>query len=495
MNSISTLSLIVVMGALSQIIVAQESAQPNVLVIIVDDLRPEIGIYGNEIVHTPHIDSLATTGVVFENAFTAVPVCGASRAAFLSGRKPTTARFLSFNTRLDEDLPTASTLPGYFRAHGYRTVSNGKVFDVTADSASSWSESAWNPSGDWTSSLSRNPRRDDLQRAYRDNPPGVTGPTFERLEVNDDQYPDGKVAEKTIDDLRRLQELGSPFFMMVGFRKPHLPFTAPDKYWSLYDAIDFSLPSTYHQTPDGVPSNPIHNSSELRAYAGVPAAGQLDETQALNLIHAYYAAVSYADAQVVKILSALTDLGLYDETVVVLLGDHGWNLGDHTMWNKHTLFDIALRTPLIIKAPSKASARVDAIVSLLDLFPTLVDLAGLSAPPDLDGVSLIPVLDNVADEVRTVAISRYFDGASARTRQFRYTDWRDEQGQVTARMLFDLNIDPDETRNVAEDGDYKKVVEELSALIIADESNQPWSPLLDRYIESRFTFSHSAAVE
>ena len=495
MNSTSNLSLIMLCGALSQIALAQESTQPNVLVIIVDDLRPEIGMYGNDIVHTPSIDGLAATGVVFENAFTAVPVCGASRAAFLSGRKPTTARFLSFDTRLDEDLPATSTLPGHFRAHGYRTVSNGKVFDVTADSANSWSESAWNPSGDWTSSKARNPRRDDLQRAYRDNPPGVNGPTFERLAVNDDQYPDGKVAEKTIDDLRRLKELGSPFLMMVGFRKPHLPFTAPDKYWSLYDTVDFSLPSTYHQTPDGAPSNPIHNSTELRAYAGVPATGPLDETQALNLIHAYYAAVSYADAQVGKILSALTDLGLDDETVVVLLGDHGWNLGDHTMWNKHTLFDIALRTPLIIRAPSKARARVGAIVSLLDLFPTLVDLVGLPVPPDLDGVSLIPVLDNAADEVRTAAISRYFDGASARTRQFRYTDWRDEQGRVTAKMLFDLNIDPDETRNVAEDSDYEKVVEELSALITADESSQPWSPLLDRYIESRFTFSHSRAVQ
>ena len=485
MNCSSGRGFIVLLGLLSQATIAQDSGQPNVLVIIVDDLRPEIGAYGDEVVQTPNIDALAATGVVFENAFTAVPVCGASRAAFISGRKPTTARFLHARSRLDEEFPDAATLPGHFRSHGYHTISNGKVFDATADSAGSWSEPAWNPEGDWTSSLARNARRDDLQRAYRENPPGVPGPAFERVDVPDEAYPDGKLAQKTIDDLTRMRDLDSPFLIMAGFRKPHLPFSAPASYWSLYDPADFALPSTYYRTPEGAPSNPIHNFTELRAYAGIPATGPLGDRQALNLIHAYHAAVSYADAQVGKVLSALTDLGLDDNTIVVLLGDHGWSLGEHTLWNKHTLFDIALRTPVIIRAPNKTSARTRSIASLLDLFPTLVELTGLPVPADLDGVSLLPVIDDPTSEVRSASISRWFDGASIRTRQYRYTDWRDESGGVTARMLFDLTVDPDETRNVAEESDYQETVAELSALLTADESGQPWSPLVPDHIETR----------
>ena len=473
------------LGLLSLVTVAQDSAQPNVLVIIVDDLRPEVAAYGDQIALTPNIDSLAEAGVLFENAFTAVPVCGASRAALLSGRKPTTARFLNFNSRLDTDFPSAKSLPAYFREHGYHTVSNGKVFDATLDSATAWSEPAWNPEGAWTSSLARNARRDDLQRAYLDNPPGVIGPAFERMDAADSDYPDGKVADKTIEDLRRLRELDSPFLMVVGFRKPHLPFTAPKRYWSLYDSMDFALPSTYYRTPEGVPSNPIHNSAELRAYAGIPQEGLLEEAQALQLIHAYHAAVSYADAQVGKVLKALTDFELEDETIVVLLGDHGWSLGEHTMWNKHTLFDIALRTPLIIRAPNHLSSRNNAVVSLLDLFPTLTELSGLPLPKNLDGVSLVPILSNPQVGVRTAAISRWFDGASARTNQFRYTDWRDESGEIEARMLFDLSNDPGETRNVAEEDRYKDVVFELSAFITSDDSGHPWSPIVRDHVKVR----------
>jgi arylsulfatase A-like enzyme len=305
------------------------------------------------------------------------------------------------------------------------------------------------------------------------------------VDAADTDYPDGKVAEKTIDDLRRLKELDSPFFLVVGFRKPHLPFTAPEKYWSLYDPTDFVLPSTYYQTPDGAPSNPIHNSPELRGYAGIPQEGPLEETQALRLIHAYNAAVSYADAQVGKVLDALTEYGLEDETIVVLLGDHGWSLGEHTMWNKHTLFDIALRTPLIIRAPNRASSRSSAVVSLLDVFPTLTEVTGLPAPGDLDGVSLAPILDDPQEAVRTASISRWFDGASVRTNRFRYTDWRDDSGIVTARMLFDLRVDPNETKNVAEEDGYDEVVAELGALITEDESAHPWSPLVWQHVEAR----------
>lgn len=469
----------------SQITLAQNAERPNVLIIIVDDLRPEVAAYGDQVALTPNIDELANTGVLFENAFTAVPVCGASRAALFSGRRPTANRFLNFNSRLDVDLPDAVSLPAYFQQHGYHTVSNGKVFDATLDSENAWSEPPWNPDGGWTSSVVRNARRDDVQRAYLDNPPGVLGPAYERLDVADNAYPDGKLAEKTVDDLRRLSRTDAPFLIVAGFRKPHLPFTAPEKYWSLYDPADFGLPSTYYSTPAGAPYHPLHNSAELRSYAGIPEDGPLGESQALNLIHAYHAAVSYADAQVGRVLDGLSDLGLEDDTIVVLFGDHGWSLGEHTLWNKHALFDVALRTPLIVRAPGHASSRVDAVTSLLDVFPTLTDLAGLPMPAELDGVSLAPVIGDSNAVVRTAAISRWFDGASVRTRRYRYTDWRDEAGNVDARMLFDLEIDPDETRNVSEEAEYGEVVDELNALITADQSGYPWSQLVRNFVDAR----------
>ncbi|GMR22225.1 MAG: sulfatase [Acidobacteriota bacterium] len=462
---------------------AQMGTQPNVLFIIVDDLRPEIGTYGDEVAHTPNIDRLAASGFLFENAFAVVPVCGASRAALLSGRKPTTNRFLSYDARLDHDLPDAPSLPGYFKDHGYHTLANGKVFDVSADSADVWSEPLWNPEGEWTSSVRRTARHEDLQKAYLDNPTGVKGPPFERLDVDDADYPDGKLADKTVADLNRLRNTDVPFFLAVGFRKPHLPFNAPDKYWKLYDPAEFALPSTYRDTPDGVPFKAIHNSPELRnQYAGIPAEGLLKESDALNLIHAYHAAVSYADAQVGKVLDALEEYGFADVTIVVLIGDHGWNLGEHTMWTKHNLFDVALRAPMIIRDPNRENGRISAVVDFLDIFPTLTELASLPTPIGLDGASLVTALDDPSRAVKPASFSRWFDGESVRTAQFRYTEWRDEADEVTARMLYDLSNDPEETRNVAEVSAYEEVVLELSARITANDSNSPWSPSLRKSV-------------
>jgi len=478
-----TIMALVVFGLLASMASAQPSQPPNILFIIVDDLRPEIGAYGNAIVHTPNIDRLAASGFLFENAFALVPVCGASRAAMLSGRKPTTNRFLSYDARLDQDLPDAASLPGYFKEHGYHTLANGKVFDVSEDSAHVWSEPLWNPEGEWTSSVRRTTRHEDLQKAYLDNPDGVKGPPFERLDVDDADYPDGKLADKTVDDLKRLRDADVPFFLAVGFRKPHLPFNAPEKYWMLYDPTDFDLPSSYRDAPDGAPFKAIHNSPELRnQYAGIPAEGLLEEKDALNLIHAYHAAVSYADAQVGKVLDALAEHGLADETVVVLVGDHGWSLGEHTMWAKKNLFDVALRTPVIIRDPNRKNGRINAVTDLLDLFPTLTELAGLPTPPGLDGTSLVPALDDPTRTVKPASFSRWFDGESVRTARFRYTEWRNQAGEVTARMLYDLSIDPEETRNVAEVSAYREVVLELSARIKANDSNSPWSPSLRKSI-------------
>ena len=313
-----------------------------------------------------------------------------------------------------------------------------------------------------------------------------------RLDVADNAYPDGKLAEKVIDDLRRLGQADAPFLIAAGFRKPHLPFTAPERYWSLYDPEDFGLPPTYYSMPAGAPYHPLHNLVELRSYAGIPQEGLPGESQALNLIHAYHAAVSYVDAQVGKVLDALGDLGLEEDTIVVLFGDNGMNLGDHTLWGKNALFDMTLRMPLLIRVPGYASSRVESVASLLDVFPTLTDLAGLPKPAELDGVSLAPVLSDPTEVVRMAAISRWFDGASVRTRHHRYTDWRDESDNIKARMLYDLEVDPDETRNVSEEVEYTEMVEELSALITADKSGAPWAPRVREFVVARDGARNSA---
>ena len=477
---------IVLSVLLSPGISAQDGERPNVLLIIVDDLRPLVGAYGDNLAQTPHIDELAASGVVFENAFASVPICGASRASFLSGRKPTTNRFLNFSSRLDRDLPGVPSLPGWFRDHGYYTLASGKIFDSMLDSPESWSEPLWSPEGEWTSAIEPDERGEHIQRAYLDNPDGVLGPAFERLDVEDSDYPDGKIADKTVEDLRRMSDRGEPFFLAVGFRKPHLPFNAPARYWDLYDPADFKLPTTYYELAVGAPPHVVHTSFELRGqYTGIPPEGLLEESQALNLIHAYRAAVSYADALVGKVLGGLEDNGLDDNTIVMLIGDHGWNLGEQTMWTKMNLFDIALHTPMIIRDPSRGSGRAGAITDFLDIFPTLIELTGLPAPDELDGVSLVPVLEDTTRTVKPASFSRWFDGESVRTERYRYTEWRSEEGEITDRMLFDLLNDSEETRSVADEAEYESVVRELSALITADESFVEWSPIVRRTVARR----------
>lgn len=478
----SKLLLLLLLAILSQSAVGAE--RPNVLLIMVDDLRPELGAYGNSRVKTPNIDRLASQGVLFENAFASVPVCGASRASLFSGRKPTTNRFIFYNSRLDEDLPEAISLPGHFRQHGYTTLANGKVFDDTRDSSADWSEPVWSPSGDWNSPIPPSPRGEHLQKAYLNSPAGVPGPPWERLEVSDTAYPDGKLAEKAVSDLKRLKRAGNPFFMAVGFRKPHLPFNAPARYWDLYQESDFALPSTYRERSTDTPNAAYHRWLELRAYAQVPPEGPLSDEQALRLIHGYYASVSYSDALVGKVLDALEAEGLSENTVVVLLGDHGFMLGDHTMWTKHCLFDIALRTPLIIRDPTRGNGRVSGVVSFLDLFPTLTDLTGLPSVPGQDGVSLVRTLHNTELSVHDAVLSRWFNGLSVRTDNYRYTEWRNESDEIIDRMLFDVKLDPAESRNIVADPALAGVVGSLSRLITEDDSNSEWSELVRRYVGS-----------
>ncbi|MEZ6046473.1 MAG: sulfatase [Planctomycetaceae bacterium] len=321
--------------------------KPNILFIAVDDLRPELACYGAEQIHSPNIDRLADSGVLFERAYCMVPTCGASRASLMTGIRPTPDRFKNYLTRADHDTPGIKTLNTHFKDHGYFTLSLGKVFHHAEDNAQGWSEPAvrWNDVSMW-----QDPANQKLHQERQKLGPKSRGPAWEAADVPDDAYIDGKLANRAIKDLQRLSKQQEPFYLAVGFYKPHLPFNAPRKYWDLYDQNQIKLPKNYY-VPEDAPAESIHNSGELRAYSNIPKTGPVSDETARNLIHGYYACVSYTDAQIGKVLDELDRLGLAENTIVVLWGDHGWNLGEHTLWCKHSCYETSLQIPLIVRAP------------------------------------------------------------------------------------------------------------------------------------------------
>jgi arylsulfatase A-like enzyme len=433
-------------------------AKTNVLFIVVDDLRPQLACYGRRQMVTPNIDALAGRGVLFQRAYCQVPVCGASRASVLSGVRPARDRFVDFKTWLDEDLPGALTLPEHFRRHGYRTHAYGKVFHHLEDTAErSWSEPPWMPpcEGTWRNYLLPESRKLDEAEDRR-------GPAYEKADVPDNAYRDGQIADRAISELERLGRGGEPFFLAVGFVKPHLPFNAPSKYWDLYACDDVPLAENPYR-PQDAPDEAIHNWGELRQYFDVPRRGPVSEEMAHKLVHGYYAATSYTDAQVGRVLGRLDALGLRESTVVVLWGDHGWQLGEHSLWCKHCNFDTSLNAPLIVSAPGIAGGRSSqAIAEFLDIYPTLCDLASLPMPDHLEGDSLVPVLEDPARDVKAAAFSRFQAGDSIRTGRHLYTEWTDDAGSVTARMLYDHDHDAGENVNISEREGSREVVDDLS---------------------------------
>ncbi|MHC4742749.1 MAG: sulfatase, partial [Planctomycetota bacterium] len=307
--------------------------RPNVLFIAVDDLRPQLGCYGHKQMISPNIDRLAAEGVTFLRSYCQVPVCGASRASLLTGTRPTRNRFLGYATWAEKDYPGATVLPKHFKSNGYHTISNGKIFHHRTDCKDGWSEPAWHPRGDgnW-----RNYVTTESKRIARGNSGG--GPAYESADVPDNAYFDGKIADKGISDLRCLKDMDKPFFLALGFLKPHLPFNAPKKYWDMYKREEIDLADNPFR-PKGAPDAALHNWGELRSYAGIPKKGPLSEDMARTLVHGYYACVSCTDAQIGRVLDELKRLGLDDNTIVVLWGDHGWNLGEHGLWCKHCNFE------------------------------------------------------------------------------------------------------------------------------------------------------------
>jgi iduronate 2-sulfatase len=442
-------------------------AAPNVLFIAIDDLRPELGCYGSTIVQSPEIDALAASGVTFGRAYCQVAVCNPSRVSLLTGLRPDSSRVWDLKTRFRNTVPDIITLPEHFKAQGYHSVSYGKIFHNPWPDNRSWSEPhAWPKAQLWSdaakarhATYTAQMRKEGRNKAADRIRPQAT----EIVDIADENHIDGAIAQQAIAAMRRLAVGDTPFFLAAGFIRPHLPFVVPRRYWERYDFE--ALPLLDAGLPKNAPSFASNTMYELRDYldfAGSPspAEGSLTIAQRRRLTHGYFASVSFIDSLVGQLLAELENLKLADNTIVVLWGDHGWKLGEHNSWCKQTNYEIDTRVPLIIRAPGSAQngTKTDALVELLDVYPTLCDLAGLPVPKHAEGKSLAPLLRSSNAPQSPAAFSQYHRqdagrplmGYAMRTSQFRYVEWQDRRTrEVVGRELYDHQRDPGETRNVA----------------------------------------------
>lgn len=477
----------------------------NILFIFADDLKPLINAYGYPQMHTPNMDRLIKSGVMFANAEVQQAVCGPSRASVMTGVYPDRTHVWDLRTDFRESSPTLVSMPEYLITQGYETSAIGKIYhkgsSAQGHDGKSWSIPHFQPTnydpkyGAPALEYYQNPETKALIKKYMDEAaaqgkkPGqqrnyafkFIKPSTESADVSDEAYQDGVYTKKALEMLNKLSKGGKPFMLAVGYQKPHLPFIAPKKYWDLYDRNKIEL--AYQELIKGAPDFAFHDSGELNAFSDITqkaAAGKpIPAEKQKELIHGYMACVSYVDAQVGKLLDELDRLKLTDKTIIVLAGDHGYHLGDHTLWNKHTNFEQAARTTFVFSGPGVAKGKkVDNPVEFLDLFPTLFDLTGVKQIPQTDGKSLVPLLDN--DPKTTVkvdfAMSQFprqngkLMGYSIRTERYRYTEWLGNNytsndayndSNVVANELYDYQTDPQEKVNHVKEASYKAIADEL----------------------------------
>lgn len=445
----------------------------NVLFICIDDLRPELGCYGSPI-KSPHIDALAARGLVFNRAYCQQAVCSPSRTSMLTGRRPDTTKIYDLETHFRATIPDVITLPQWFKQHGYHTRSFGKVYHGKLDDPPSWSV----PHSPNRANQYSDPKTIALLKqigAEMDEVGGKTkGPAHEIANVtSDSDLPDGYIADKAIEAMRQVKN--KPFFLAVGFLKPHLPFVAPKRFFDLYPPESIGL-SPNPSPPKDVPPIALTNYAELRAYTDMPKKGELSDDQAKELRRAYFACVSWVDSQVGRVLKELDDLGLRDNTIVVIWGDHGWHLGDEGLWCKHTNFEIAARAAFVVSAPGMKSAgkKTNALIEYVDIYPTLCELAKVPLSDGLEGTSFAPLLDDPSRAWKKAAFSQYprrqdVMGYSMRTDRYRYTEWqkRDNHDEIVARELYDEQADPMEAVNLAGHPNQSATIEQLHAQLQA----------------------------
>nr|WP_250629736.1 sulfatase [Aureibaculum algae] len=444
-----------------------ETKSPNILFISIDDLRTELGCYGNKIMKTPSIDKVASEGVLFTNHYVQVPTCGASRQCLLTGMRPRTINQLSNNvTEVETSNKPKGILPETFihqlKRNGYHTVGIGKI-SHSADGLIysyneqpsnkrelpySWSELVFD-SGKWKTGwnaffgYANGENRQSLNRQVK---------PYEADDVEDTGYVDGLTTQLAITKLRELKNNDKPFFLGVGYFKPHLPFNCPKKYWDIYDTDSlFISPNPY--MPTNVNQASLHRSAELNNYQLTDELANLkhpvSDKYAKKLRNGYYACVSYIDQQVGLLINELEALSLDQNTIVIIWGDNGWHLGDQQVWGKHTLFDNALKTALIIKIPGKKnSGEIEkSVVETVDIYPSLLELCKVDAPDSLDGKSFVNVLLGKQDSHNNVAYSYFNNGITLRTDRYRLTKYyRNEEPTIE---LYDHESDPYESINIA----------------------------------------------
>lgn len=438
----------------------------NVLFIAVDDMRVELGCYGSEWIHSPNLDALAERSLLFERAYCQQAVCNPSRASLLTGLRIDTLGFYDLQTHFRDKHPDIVTLPQLFKQAGYETHGIGKIFHNFHQpnwmgDAKSWSSPQrfhYGAHGDDLAEVSGR-RPVDQQPIAR----------AEMLDVRDDAYLDGRIAKAAVERLRDLQH--KPFFLGVGFWKPHLPFNAPAKYWKLYDPSNITAPAN-PDPPQGAPSIAMHQSRELMRDFD----SKLTPDQIKTLRRGYYAAISYVDAQIGVVLDELESLGLREKTIIVFWSDHGFHLGEHDLWCKNSNYELDARVPLMISVPGQPTAgkRTEALAELLDIYPTLADYCGLSPPHKLEGESLRPVVEDSSRRVRAFAMTQNprpayrkkgaaadVMGYSVRSEFYRYTQWRDfETRKTIASELYDHRGDPLETVNLIDRAELREVIDE-----------------------------------
>ncbi|MEM7454117.1 MAG: sulfatase [Planctomycetota bacterium] len=452
----------------------------NVLFIVSDDLRPELGCYGNELIHSPNIDRLASRGLVFGHAYCQQAVCSPSRSSVMTGMRPDSTKVYNLSTHFRDALPDVVTLPQLFKSNGYRTQSLGKIYHSRQlDDEPSWTVSSHRPESEFEMSrtvfTSHGFCRQEDDGFDPELPLTDTdrGPPFRISEGPVNGGSDGEIADAAIAALQQFSEESMPFFLAVGFKKPHLPFVVAEHYWELYDPDDIPFaPNRF--LPGGAPEFALVEKNELWNYSSVPDTPDLPDEYARQLKHGYYASISYMDAQLGRVMDELNRLELTENTIVVLWGDHGWKLGEHNRWCKHSNFEEDTRAPLIICAPGMRSSgqTTDAVVEFVDIYPTIAELAGLVAPAEIQGRSLVPLLDDHQRSWDEVAMSQYprrvdgqkLMGYSMRTERYRLTRWVAEQDQseLVALELYDHESDPQENINIAHDPESAALVVELA---------------------------------
>ncbi len=462
---------------------AENKTKQNVLLIGIDDLRSTLGCYGNDIIVTPNIDRLALEGVVFERAYAQQATCGPSRCSVFSGYRPESTGIMSNPQRLPGkiDPDEMLTLPQHFKNNGYETVAMGKVYHNVKDDLEGWSvpqyrafqhpeEGNWNGKG----YFNKETIDDLLEKRKQGQKDWYIGYAYEKAEIGEDgRPPDTMLADRAIQEMRRLKN--KPFFMAVGFRKPHLPYNAPKEYWDLYDPQQLEMP-VFKEKPLNAPDYALTDWGELRSYMGIPKEGELSSELARTLTHAYYACVSYVDAQIGRILDELERLGLRENTIIMLWSDHAQKLGDYNAWSKHTNFEVDTRVPMIVSMPGVKSAnqRTSAIVENMDIYPSLCDLAGLPIPKHCEGLSVKPLLAQLDMPWKKGAFSLFprnvkgeqILGRSIRTDRWRYVEWKKvATGEITARELYDHKYDPGETVNIASRIEHQDQVARLSKML------------------------------